>query len=260
MRIRVDIIKKVAAVILATSPFLLPGLSMAGQCSYSVKQIKQNLPLRTNNVVVVKQNQVNKGLCRVIVKINSPMGDRFIPVYVTPNSGVIVGGAYFVNKRDVTKSEIANMEMDIFKKNFKIYKKELKNVAIAEYKPKNANGKRLYVFMDPLCPFCKLESPKLKGLADRSGYTIDLIPFVVHGKPALKKVESFICLHKTFDDYVSGNFGSAKPCAKSTKLLMNALRIDKGLQLRGTPTFVTSDGKIATGADSRTLKKMLGIN
>lgn len=254
-----NIKKTILTVVLATSPFLLPGLTLAGQCSYSVKQIKQNLPLRTDSVIVVKQSLINKELCRVIVKVGSPMGERFIPVYVTPKNGVIVGGAYFVNKHDITRSEIANIESGVFKKNFKHYKNELQNVSIAEYKPKSANGKRLYVFMDPLCPFCKMEAPTLKKLADKSGYTIDIIPFIVHGKPALKKVESFICSHKTFYDYVRGDFGKGKPCKKSTSLLMNALRVDRGLGLRGTPTFITSDGKVAAGADNAGLKKMLGI-
>ena len=237
----------------------LPAVALAGQCDFAVKQLNKNLPFGMENAKVVKAEKINDGLCSVIVGVKTPLGERYVPTYVTPKNGVIIGGAYFLNKKNVTVNEINSLQEKDFKSAFEKHKSELKDVVFAKYKPKNANGKILYVFVDPLCPFCKAELPHLKSLADESGYTVELIPFIVHGEPAMKKMESFICSGGSFDDYVKGKFGNAKPCKKSTDLLTKALKLDAKLHLQGTPTFVTSDGKMVTGLNIPLLRKDLGI-
>ena len=243
-----------AAVILAAG-----GYANASQCTVTVNELLKQIPIR-KKIKIIQQEPVTGGVCEVIAGVRTPYGQSYLPIYYLKNGRGVIIGAYFRNDINITNMVIARLRQTAVKKAFTEVKKELPSVVIASYRPKNANGKILYAFVDPLCPFCRMAEKHFIELADRSGYTIDLVPFIVHGLPAKKRAESFICEHKSFKDWIENNFGKGGDnCRRADEIIRKAASIVAKLHFGGTPTFITSSGEVVEGADMLKLKKILEI-
>ncbi|MEM4066822.1 MAG: thioredoxin fold domain-containing protein [Candidatus Micrarchaeaceae archaeon] len=251
--------KKLISFAAALALSLGVSVSAFAECNYTVAQLGQQLPFPMQDARIYKQSELTPHICSIIMQVKTFNGQmQFVPLFTT-SKGIIIG-TLFQNKQNVTGNQIMSLQQAESAKNFNAVKDELNSIAVATYKPKNANGKILYAFVDPLCPFCHAAEPQLQGLADQSGYTIKIMPFIVHGKPAYDKMASFICSHKgNYADYIKGDYGNAKVCPQAKALLTKAQQIDSKLELSGTPTFFTSDGKMVVGANIVELKQVLGI-
>jgi thiol-disulfide isomerase/thioredoxin len=247
---------------------LLAGASLLGlvgfgtahaACNYTVKQLENQLPFMMKNPKIYKQQEITPQVCSIIMQVQTPMGqEQFVPVFTLGDKGIIIG-TLFQNKQNVTGTELMAIQQAASAKNFASVKNELNSIAMATYTPPKPNGKILYAFVDPLCPFCHMIEPHLQKLADESHYTVKIMPFIVHGQPAYDKAASFICSKLNFADYIKGDYGKANVCPQAKDLLTKAQKIDTKLGLSGTPTFFTSDGKMIVGANEVELKQVLGI-
>ena len=254
------VMNKVKAFIISAGIVFTASVSAFAGCNYTTGQLQAQLPFQKSKMTIQHQKQLTKDVCEIIVKTQTRYGTRFLPFYTVKGKGIIIG-TLFKNKQNITGQLISKMQSEQAKKVFASVKKELHKIVVTSYKPKNANGKVLYGFVDPLCPFCTKAESQLKGIADQSGYTIKLIPFIVHGEPAKNKVESFVCskTKKTFLDYTSGNFGNAKSCSNADNMIKEAKNIAVKLGINGTPTFFTSDGTEIVGANMPLIKQTLGV-
>jgi thiol-disulfide isomerase/thioredoxin len=247
---------------------LLAGASLLGlvgfgtahaACNYTVKQLENQLPFMMKNPKIYKQQEITPQVCSIIMQVQTPMGqEQFVPVFTLGDKGIIIG-TLFQNKQNVTGTELMAIQQAASSKNFASVKNELNSIAIATYTPPKPNGKILYAFVDPLCPFCHMIEPHLQKLADESHYTVKIMPFIVHGQPAYDKAASFICSKLNFADYIKGDYGKANVCPQAKDLLTKAQKIDTKLGLSGTPTFFTSDGQMIVGANIVQLKQILGV-
>jgi len=255
------LISLVTAVAIAT-PAFASGLN----CSkITVKSIENQLPFPPVKAKIVNAKSIaNNTACEVIVKLlpqhtSKSSTPRYAPIYVLSDGSVILG-SHFKDKKNLTRAKINHLYSAYYRHKFSssVTAKELDSVTISSYTPKNWDGKKvLYAFVDPLCPFCHMIEPDLKGLADEYGYKIDLIPFIVHGEQAYNDTTNFICNNKGFDDWINGKYGSKKTCKKASKILSKAGKIEGKLGLRGTPTFFTNKGSYIAGADMRKLNKVM---
>lgn len=126
--------------------------------------------------------------------------------------------------------------------------------------PKGA--KKLYVFTDPDCPYCRKFHAELKALATTApDVAIYIIPFPLAMHPgAYDKSRAIL---ETQNLNVLDNAFEGKEVPKPSKDASKA-RIDANIKfgnangITGTPTFVLPDGKIVVGGrDAESLKKML---
>jgi len=126
--------------------------------------------------------------------------------------------------------------------------------------PKGA--KKLYVFTDPDCPYCKKAHTELKKLATIApdvAIHIMLYPLAMH-PGAYDKARTIIetqsqdLLDKAFDGKEI-----PKPSKESSKKVIDEIiAFANGNGISGTPTLVMPDGKVEVGMrDAETLKKML---
>lgn len=237
-------------------------LSFAGGGCATISQLANQIPfpLGAKNAKIVSEKKISSDVCSVIVQVKN---GRLVPLFYIKDKGVVIGGM-FQNRMPVTNMEIRKLNQRNLKTAFKSKKiKELLSDAVmAEYKPKNAvKGKVLYAFVDPLCPFCRMAEKQLKQIANNTGTTVKLMPFIVHGKPAQKDAIAFICNHKTFNDWIKNDYGKVNPedkaCLKATKILRSSLKIVEKMHFGGTPTFITGNGQIVEGANIPLLKKVL---
>ena len=126
--------------------------------------------------------------------------------------------------------------------------------------PKGA--KKLYVFTDPDCPYCRkghTELKKLATIAPDVAIYIMLYPLAMH-PGAYDKARTIIemqsqdLLDKAFDGKEI-----PKPSKESSKKVIDEIiAFANGNGISGTPTLVMPDGKVEVGMrDAETLKKML---
>ena len=207
---------------------------------------------------VLSDRQITKDTYFAIIEFNTPMGKRDLPIVVIKNKGIVIGG-YFENGVNVSASVMRKVRADKIKKAFPLLKREIQKSVMARYVPEGKVRGRLYVFVDPLCPFCENAETKLKGWADKYGYEIDLVPFIIHGEKAKRLTQSFICNNKKFDDYINKNYGKTVPngCARSNEMLKDAYKAERKLGLAGTPTFITGKGNVVEGINYPKVEKLM---
>lgn len=228
----------------------------SGGCSNL--NIKKNIYMPPNAMIVGRKNI--GGICQITVKIKNYIGqDQYLPVYATKNFVLI--GTMFKNRVNITDNAITVLKERQLKESVKQASPYLKYY-FAKYVPAKPNGKILYAFVDPLCPFCHEIEPYLKGLADKSGYTVQMYFMIVHGKPAYKDAMGFICSKDSFSQYIKDaktmKYGNGT-CINGKKLLRKDSKLDSLFAVSGTPTFITSDSKEVVGANLNGLRHILGL-
>lgn len=123
-------------------------------------------------------------------------------------------------------------------------------------------SKKLYVFTDPDCPYCRKGHPELKKLAkiapDVAIYVM-LFPLPMH-PGAYDKSRTIIESkgHDVLDKAFDGK-DIPKPAKESSKKVIDEIiKFANDNGITGTPTMVMPDGTIQVGMrDAETMKKML---
>jgi len=123
-------------------------------------------------------------------------------------------------------------------------------------------SKKLYVFTDPDCPYCKkghLELKKLATIAPDVAIHVMLFPLPMHPgaydkSRTVLETKSLEMMDKAFDGK-----DVPKPTKESSKKAIDEIiKFANANGITGTPTMVMPDGKIEVGMrDAETLKKML---
>ncbi|MEK7302999.1 MAG: DsbC family protein [Pseudomonadota bacterium] len=107
------------------------------------------------------------------------------------------------------------------------------------------NGKRrLAVFTDPNCPYCKQLEKELVNVTDITIYTL-LYPVLNGSMEVSKKIWCSDNQLKAWDDFMlRGVAPSGKDCETPLEVLVKSGRENK---VSGTPTLVFADGSIVGG-------------
>jgi thiol:disulfide interchange protein DsbC len=122
--------------------------------------------------------------------------------------------------------------------------------------------KKLYVFTDPDCPYCRKFHAELQKLAKMApDVAIYIMPFPLPMHPgAYDKARAILEAksQEVLDNAFEGK-GVPMPTKDESKTRIDAnIKFGNAHGISGTPTFVLPDGKIVVGGkDAETLKKML---
>ncbi len=111
-------------------------------------------------------------------------------------------------------------------------------------------SKRLYVFSDPDCPYCRSLQPEIDKLHD---VEVFLFPFPLTGlHPGAKDVASSIWCQPdraaAWDDYVVRHI-SPKPTAACASPIDRNVALASAIGLRATPTIVLPNGVVIEGGE-----------
>ena len=115
---------------------------------------------------------------------------------------------------------------------------------------KGKGTRKLYLFSDPDCPYCKqLEAQAFPQLDDVTIYTF-MFPLDSLHPQASAKSESIWCLPAAqraaaWDKLVTQNVPA--PAAKCDNPIKRIAALGDGLGVRGTPTLFSADGRILPG-------------
>ena len=118
------------------------------------------------------------------------------------------------------------------------------------------SDKTVYVFVDPLCPYCALEFFELKKL---KGYKIAFILYPVHDR-ALPLSSAILCQKNNKDKlvlleeaFLSQSFPDEiekmikQKCTTGDKLVKQNIHYAKKLNITVVPTLILPDGKVIKG-------------
>ena len=126
-------------------------------------------------------------------------------------------------------------------------------------------SKKLYVFTDPDCPYCRsghTELQKLAKIAPDLAIYIMLFPLPMH--PAAYDKSRIIIETKSIDLLDKAFEGKDVPKPKkenSKKVIDEIIKFANANGITGTPTLVMPDGKIEVGMrDAESMKKLLEGN
>lgn len=127
----------------------------------------------------------------------------------------------------------------------------------------NPNGsKKLYVFTDPDCPYCRkghAELQKLAKIAPDVAIYVMLFPLPMH-PAAYDKARTVVetMSHELLDKAFEGKDVPKPKKESSKKTIDEIVKFANANGINGTPTMVMPDGKIEVGMrDAETMKLML---
>jgi thiol:disulfide interchange protein DsbC len=127
----------------------------------------------------------------------------------------------------------------------------------------NPNGsKKIYVFTDPDCPYCRkghIELKKLAKIAPDVAIYVMLYPLAMHPAAYDKSRTVFETMSQELLDKAFEGKDVPKPTKESSKKAIDEIvKFANAHGISGTPTMVMPDGKIEVGMrDAETMKKML---
>jgi thiol:disulfide interchange protein DsbC len=109
--------------------------------------------------------------------------------------------------------------------------------------------KKVIVFTDPDCPYCRELHPVMKAIVEKHhdiAFYLILNPLAIH-KGAYKKAQAILCAKSTslLDDAFSGKPVPEPSCSADAVERTTALA--KSLDFSGTPTLVRADGTVHSG-------------
>ncbi len=117
--------------------------------------------------------------------------------------------------------------------------------------PKQAK-KKVAIFTDPDCPYCRKLHVELKRLLAKRhdvAFYIFLRPLPMHGQDALEKSQAVLCSKslKLLDAALSGKPVSKPTCTTAAAEVEKNNNLANSLGLRGTPSLVREDGMVNFG-------------
>ncbi len=231
--------------------------SETGKCSrISEETVRKHIPVSSFNILSARE--VN-GMCEIIVTVSG----RIVPLY--GNEEGLVSGDLFHEKQNTTKERI----YEINKKSFLDNRKSIDELVAFEYKPAEIKtGKVLYMFTEPLCPYCHKAGGEVKAMADKYGFAVRILLVSMKGEEGKKKCVEAACRHFIFNDkfnleeYNQIEWKKARTedqfiCQKGVELINKTEDLSAKLYIDGIPLFYLDNGDYVSGADMEALEMLV---
>ncbi len=252
--------KKKLFAILVIAVFLAPLFPKVtkGACAgVTMETVKKHIP-KFPPAEIASKVEV-EGLCQLIVKA----GGKYYPLYVGKNFVII--GELFREGKDVTRdifSKVRARQMALIKKEFKNLIPQIENLVVMTYKPSSTAKRTLYMFTDPVCPYCAKAEKQIKQIVKDSNVILKVLFYPVHRPNGWDLASVAICKGLSLDTYLAKAWEkTAKPekekCDKGENVLKKTDLIAQKLNINGVPTFILDNGERVPGADMEALKKLL---
>ncbi|WP_025270075.1 DsbA family protein [Hippea sp. KM1] len=215
--------KALKGLAIVSSFVLIGSMSASAKTKYD-DVLKKIIPSRINYTATVEKDSILKGFDQINVGIeNKKTGTIYHRyIWISKDKTTIVPVILKLKdgqlKRATPQKVMERIETDISW--FYNLKKELPKSILKSI----GNGKtEVYLFSDPLCPFCKRELSKLIKLAEENKIKLYVLPFNVHGEEAKKASAIFLNivekdgLKAAIDKIEGAEFNQVKDMVKKEK-------------------------------------------
>ncbi len=217
------------------SLFSINGLLASEESNAPIEELKQNLTkLYPNTSFNSIRQSVYPGMFEIIMGRNA--------VYTDVNGRYFTFGHVFDmrDQKDLTEARLSELNRISFEK--------LPATSAIVFKEGNGS-RRLAVFSDPDCPYCRKLEPELAKLKDVIIY-LYMMPLSIH-PDAMAKAESVWCAKdraSSWRELMTNNKVSATD--KCETPIPQIVALAKQMNISGTPTLVSGDGRVQPGAMS----------
>ncbi len=208
--------------------------------------IKKHLAL--DEFSIVSKRELN-GLCELIINSDN----RYITFY--GNRNFLISGEMYEDGVSLTES----MLYDVNKSALKNSISEIENCAVFSYSPSKLKTEiTLYMFTDPLCPFCNRIGGEIKDLSDRLGFKVKVLLLNVHGEKGREKCIEAVCRNSVnpafnFIEYNKAEWKKTDTkkefiCPIGIELVDKTEKLSEKLGIDSVPFFFINDGRHVSGA------------
>lgn len=225
------------------------------KCSkISIDTISKQIPVSDFKIISTRELH---GLCEIIINISG----RVIPLY--GGEDFLISGDLFHEKKNITRDKVSELNKKVFLEN----KKSLDELVAFEYKPAEIKtDKKIYMFTEPLCPYCHRAGGEIKTMADKYGFVVKILLLSMKGEEGQRKCIEAACRHYIFEDkfnleqYNQIEWKKEKVeekfiCEKGVELVKKTEELSEKLNIDGIPVFYTNEGDYVSGADMEALEK-----
>lgn len=205
--------------------------------------LEEHVPLPPYRVLLEKERF---GMCEMILYIDG----NFVPVFATKD--FVMSGDMWSHRKQISERDIWLAKKKLFA--LKQTQNLLKSMTVAEF---NSHAKRfVYLITDPVDNYCENIKKDLTKLAKKYGFGIRLV-FYPTSSFADASVEAFVCSHKSYKDYISGDYGAGL-CQDGENYLRKTHTLH-AIGVSGVPVIITDRGDYIVGYRPAVLLKDLGV-
>lgn len=202
------------------------------------KELKETLKIDFDSIV--EKNEIKgTNLCQIVIQRNG----GFNIFYAYPDGKTFIFGDIYKNGTFLSKATLERIQ----EKAFKNFQTEIDKVVVFSYKPEGAN-KYIYMITDPDCPFCEKAKQEVKKWADLKKVEIKVVFFpleTLHPQAKDKAIRA-VCSGMTYNDYMNSKW-AGQLCNDGTKKIQDSIALMKKINVNGTPSFISFNGKRIVG-------------
>lgn len=202
------------------------------------KELKETLKIDFDSIV--EKNEIKgTNLCQIVIQRNG----GFNIFYAYPDGKTFIFGDIYKNGTFLSKATLERIQ----EKAFKNFQTEIDKVVVFSYKPEGAN-KYIYMITDPDCPFCEKAKQEVKKWADLKKVEIKVVFFPLENlhPQAKDKAIRAVCSRMTYNDYMNSKW-TGQLCNDGTKKIQDSIALMKKINVNGTPSFISFNGKRIVG-------------
>lgn len=233
-------------IVLASVLLFAPAAWCAGDVLQDVKQLQIVKDLFPPEVELIEARDMGN-LFEVVLK--DQQGKHIF--YVTKDGAYVFAGGNLISSNKVNLTQVRYEEIN----RVDISKLPLQDAI--QIKKGNGN-KKLVLFLDVDCPYCRKASDWLKNQTNYTLYVF-MFPLDMHPKSAGKSVQVLCSANRetALDNAQSDKDIGSQKCAAGEKMLAKHQSVGKEIGVDGTPLFITDTGKRITGLQTQPLESYL---
>ena len=243
--------KKIYSIVIITAGMLVASRAIPDDACSHVDDafFKKNMP---SAEITVLSKKPSSGLCEVI------LSNRGQVISIYAGNDFIISGRMYKNNACLTEETLDGLRKATFKKYYSL----LSEATVFTISPKKKGPRIVYLFTDPLCPYCNHVEGKLEDVANRYGATIHVILVAVNGKKSKEKCVEAACRGADFSSYRSADWKKASTapadlCEKGKTTSDLADDLSDKLLVNGVPSFYLDSGKFINGPNIPALEAAL---
>lgn len=239
----------VAGLVILSFVFVSQGLAGEGCKDVTLETLQTHVPSPFPPGTKIVSKREVKGLCELIVNVRG----RDLSFYL--GKDFVILGQMFSHKENISLQESERLQA----KQFLALRKEVEKVVAISYTPGPKAQHTVYMFTDPLCPWCRKAGLQIKEVADTYNVAVKVIFYAYKGKEEAIEV---VCRKLDLSAYLKEDWKKEKKtkdyqCEEGKKLVEASMNLGKKLGVSGVPTFYLDNGKKVVGANIPQLKQTL---
>lgn len=228
-----------------------------GRCSrITAETISKHVPVSDFKIVSSREVQ---GVCEVVIIVNN----RIIPLYGDEKG--FISGDLFNEKQNITRKMVYDLNKKLFLEN----RGALDEVTAIEYKPAEIKSEKiLYMFTEPLCPYCHKAGSEVKKLADKYGIRVKILLVSMKGDEGKRKCIEAACRRMIFkekfslEEYNQIEWKKEKApdeyiCDAGINMINKTEELSNRMCIDGIPLFYMDNGEYVSGADIEAMELLM---